>query len=108
MLASAQKGDEHDKVQAMVRQLTDEHRELETTWKRLESALKKVAKGQAAGISVADIERLVSRYRAHAAFEEQAFLPLSQAILGRNSHHLAALGLSLHMRHTTLPVKGYI
>lgn len=108
VLSSAVKGDEHDKVRAMVRQLTDEHRELEATWKRLESALKKVAKGQAADLDVADIEQLVSRYRAHAAFEEQAFLPLSQAILGRDSHHMAALGLSLHMRHTHLPVKGYI
>ena len=27
------------------------------------------------------------------------FLPLSQTILGRNSNHMAALGVSLHMRH---------
>lgn len=30
---------------------------------------------------------------------ETEFLPLSQTILGRNSNHMAALGLSLHMRH---------
>ena len=108
VLASVAKGVERDKVQAMVRQLTDEHRDLEQTWKRLESALKKVAKGQAVDVNVPDIQKLVTQYRAHAQFEEQAFLPLSQDILGRNAHHMAALGLSLHMRHTTLPVKGYV
>ena len=44
VLASAAKGEEHDRVQVMVRQLTDEHRNLEATWKRLEPGLKKVAK----------------------------------------------------------------
>ena len=38
-------------------------------------------------------------YRNHARYEEEVFLPLSQAILGRNSNHLAALGMSLHLRH---------
>jgi hypothetical protein len=31
--------------------------------------------------------------------EEQAFLPLAQKVLGRNGNHMAALGLSLDMRH---------
>ena len=48
---------------------------------------------------VADLSRLVSQYRAHAQFEEQEYLPLAQQILGRNGNHMAALGLSLHMRH---------
>jgi hypothetical protein len=30
---------------------------------------------------------------------EQIFLPLCKTILGRNGDHMAALGLSLHMRH---------
>lgn len=108
VLASAAKGDEHDLVQLMVRRLTQEHRELETLWKRLESGLKKAAKGQATDLNVAALGQLVAQYRAHAAFEETELLPLSQTILGRNSNHMAALGLSLHMRHTPVPVKGYI
>lgn len=44
--------------------------------------------------------------RARAEFEEQAFLPLSQIILGRNSNHLSTLGLSLHMRHTPTRVNS--
>ena len=53
------------------------------------------------------MERLVSDYRAHAHYEELVFLPAAQSILGRNANHLAALGLSLHLRHAR-PVVGYI
>lgn len=42
---------------------------------------------------------LINRYKAHANSEETVFLPLAEKILGRNSNHMAALGLSLHMRH---------
>jgi len=108
VLASATQGDEHDLVQLMVDRLTKQHRELEGLWKRLEPGLRKVAKGQPSDVSVEKIEQLVTQYRAHAEFEEREFLPLSQAILGRNANHLSALGLSLHMRHTPSPVKGYV
>jgi len=108
VLASADKGDEQDLVQLMVQRLTHEHRVLEAQWKRLEPGLRKVAKGQLNDVSVALIQQLVTQYRAHAEFEEREFLPLSQTILGRNANHLSALGLSLHMRHTPIPVKGYI
>jgi hemerythrin-like domain-containing protein len=108
VLASAAEGDEHDLVQLMVDRLTKQHRDLEGLWKRLEPGLKKVARGQPADVGVEKIQQLVARYRAHAEFEEREFLPLSQTILGRNANHLSALGLSLHMRHTPIPVKGYI
>jgi hemerythrin-like domain-containing protein len=107
VLASAAPGDEVDLVRLTAQRLTREHRELEAAWKRLESGLKKVAKGRASDVNATEIEQLVKRYRAHATFEEREFLPLSQLILGRNANHLAALGLSLHMRHTPLPLKGY-
>ncbi len=108
VLASAEPGAEHDRVKAMVKRLTDEHRELESVWKQLESGLKKVAKGQATDIEASNIQRLVTQYRAHAQYEEAEFLPLSQTILGRNANHMAALGLSLHMRHSVPPVAGYV
>jgi hemerythrin-like domain-containing protein len=107
-LADAVKGEEYDKVQFMVARLTVEHRDLETIWKRLESGLKMVAKGKDSSINVMDIEVLVSRYRAHAQYEETEFLPLAQAVLSRNSNHMAALGMSLHMRHAPLQVPNYI
>lgn len=99
VLASASKGEEHDRVHTLVLQLTAQHREIEADWKALEPEVRKVAKGQDGIIDPAAIDRLVSKYGAHARFEEEAFLPLSEAILGRNGRDMGALGLSLHMRH---------
>ena len=108
VLASAEKGAEYDQVKALAKRLTDEHRELEASWKRLEPELKRVAKGQDSRLEIAEVERLVARYKAHAELEENEFLPLSKTILGRNSHHMAALGLSLHMRHAPKRPATYI
>ena len=103
VLASAQPGAERERVQAMTERLTHEHRAIETLWKSLEKALKRVGKGQVADLDVTDVHQLVTAYAAHAGYEEKEFLPLSEAILGRNSNHMAALGLSLHMRHVRQP-----
>lgn len=108
VLAHAEKGVEFDKVQFMVARLTIEHRDMERVWKRLESGLKAVSKGRESDINIADIELLVSRYRGHAQYEETEFLPLAQTILARNSNHMAALGMSLHMRHAPLQVVPFV
>lgn len=107
VIASAQPGDETERVKGMVKRLTEEHRMVEALWKRLEKGLKPVAKGHSTDLDVSELQRLVTEYTAHAAFEEAEFLPLSEVILGRNSNHMAALGLSLHMRHAK-PVAAYI
>ena len=91
----------------MTKRLTEEHRMVEALWKRLEKGLKQVAKGQSTDLDIGEVQRLVTEYTAHAAYEEAEFLPLSEVILGRNSNHMAALGLSLHMRHVK-PVAAYI
>jgi hypothetical protein len=57
---------------------------------------------------VSAIQRLVTQYQAHAKYEETEFLPLAQTILGRNANHMAALGLSLHMRHNAPAIAGYV
>lgn len=100
--------EERGRLQAIVRRLTDEHRALESLWKRLEGDLKRVAKGQAFEVDTEALQTLVSQYRAHARYEEETFLPLAQAILGRNGDHMAALGLALHVRHTPMPVPAYV
>ena len=99
VLASAAPGEELDLVEAITKRLTQEHRMIEALWKGMESGLKRVAKGQSTDLNVAEIQRLVSEYTAHANYEETEFLPLSEKILSRNSNHMAALSLSLHMRH---------
>ena len=107
VMASAQAGEELGRVKAMAKRLTDEHRAIEALWKRLEKGLKPVAKGQSTNLDVSELHRLVSEYQAHAAFEEAEFLPLAEKILGRNSNHMAALGMSLHMRHAPV-VNAYV
>ena len=108
VLAHAEAGAEHDHAKALIQRLTDEHRELETLWKRIESGLKKVTKGRFDEVNTDEVQRLVVQYLTHAEFEEKEFLPLSSSILGRNANHMAALGLSLHMRHSHEPVSTYL
>jgi len=99
VLKSASVGEERDKVAAIVKRLTGEHRQIEAAWSKLEPGLKSAAKGQDSALDAVAVHALVQSYQAHARYEEQEFLPLSQQILGRNASHLAALGMSLHMRH---------
>jgi len=107
VMQSAVKGQEHTHVSTMVERLTTEHRQIEAWWTRIKPQLKRLAKGQDTELDTVAVQQLVRQYHAHAQFEEAEFLPLSQTILGRNANHMAALGMSLHMRHAkTLP--GYI
>ncbi|MEZ5738306.1 MAG: hemerythrin domain-containing protein [Burkholderiaceae bacterium] len=108
VLANAESGAERERVQALVSRLTEQHRDLEATWKRVEADLKKLLKGRAVEVDVAAIEALSTRYREHANDEETHFLPLAQTILGRNASYMAALGISLHMRHRGFPVKAFV
>lgn len=98
VVASAIRGEERDQVQALVDQLTQEHRAVEAAWEALKPQLNAVAQGHDTTLDTAALTELVRRYRGHARFEEATFLPLSKAILGRNGNHMAALGVSLHMR----------
>lgn len=107
VLQSARPGEEHDRVKQLTDRLTREHRDIEARWAHLEPQLKKLAKGQPATMKGEAITHLVRLYKAHAKFEEDEFLPLSETILGRNSNHMAALGMSLHLRHAP-PVVGHI
>ena len=107
VLDSAQPGAEHALVTTLIEALTVEHRLIEGLWRQLEPQLKKIAKGQAFEIDAPLLQDLVSRYLAHAQSEETQFLPLAENILGRNGNHMAALGLSLHMRHRPMPA-GHI
>lgn len=99
VLGASAKGAERELVQVMVERLTAEHRQLEAMWSRLESPLTAVAKGRDSDLDASAVQRLVATYTDHALYEEQQFLPLAQALLGRNSNHMAALGLSIHLRH---------
>ena len=98
VLASATAGAEHAQVKAMVERLTGEHRDVEAAWERLKPHLKAIAKGHESKLDSDALAALVVHYKGHARFEELHFLPLSKTILGRNGDHMAALGVSMHMR----------
>ncbi len=98
-LASAERGAERDRVQAIVTRLTQEHRHIESLWRAIEPALREVAQGRDTPLDAAALTTFVADYRAHAQYEEEVFLPLCSTILGRDGNHMAALGASLHARH---------
>lgn len=104
--ASAQP-DEAEEVRQLVAQLTAEHRGIESQWKQLRPALKAAALGQRTHVGADAIRALLGAYCGHARTEEKRFLPLAQHILGRNDNHMAALALSLHLRHMPVVI-GYI
>jgi hypothetical protein len=105
---SAQAGEERQLVNQLVQNLVRDHRTLEKLWADLEPALKKVSRGQEAQLDLVKLAHLVRRYGEHAETEERVFLPLAEKILGRNSNHMAALGLSLHMRHVPRFLSHYL
>jgi hemerythrin-like domain-containing protein len=104
VLASAEKGEERMHIDNLIEGLVAGHRALEKLWHSLVPELKKVAKGQDSALDLVALNSFIERYKLHAAVEEQRFLPLAETILSRNGNHMAALGLSLHMRHLPMPM----
>lgn len=107
VVRSATPGEERAMVETMVQRLTAEHRAVEALWERLRPAVHLTAQSRPAELDGALVQQLVRGYQQHARFEEEHFLPLAATILRRDGNHLAALALSLHLRHAPQPV-GYI
>lgn len=105
VLRSCRDPAEQQRVRELVAVLTSEHRQIEALWSRLRPAVARVAAGKAPEENLfgAEIDRLVALYEEHALREEEVFLPLADAILRRDPNHLAALGVSLHLRHAPVP-----
>ncbi len=107
VIRSAQAGEERKRVEFITQVLSAEHRILEQMWKSLEPSMRAAARGRATNMDPERVAHLVRKYNQHARFEEDQFLPLAQAILERDSNHLQAVGLALHLsRVPDLP--GYI
>lgn len=105
VLADTRAGDEHANAQALVTRLVSEHRRVEGLYAQLAPALSAIKSGGEIPLDASSVSTLVDEYLAHAKFEEDVFLPLAQRILGRNSDHMASLGLALHIRHTSAEVR---
>ena len=90
---------EYSALRALAEWLTADHRGIETLWTAIEPGLEQLALGESVQLDTAAVTDLVTRYEAHARQEEEQFLPLAETILARKDPSMAALGLSLHMRH---------
>jgi hypothetical protein len=99
VLRSAAAGAERARVAEITERLVLEHRMIEALWSRLKPVVKAVAAGRACRLDPFEVSRMVQTYASHAHFEETQLLPLAREILGRDGNHMAALGVSLHMRH---------
>jgi hemerythrin-like domain-containing protein len=107
VLRWADPGEEHEQVKSMIKRLTAEHRAIEHLWRKHRPAVEAAAHGKAADLPREFATELVQAYVAHARFEEETFLPLARDILSRDSAHMSALGIALHMRHAPR-IPGYI
>jgi hemerythrin-like domain-containing protein len=92
---------EGHRVQELVGRLASDHRRIEKMWMKVRPAVAMTAQGKVHGGPdfQADIAKLVQVYLEHAQLEEEVFLPLADAILGRDANHMAALDVALHLRH---------
>ncbi|SEQ70479.1 Hemerythrin HHE cation binding domain-containing protein [Amphritea atlantica] len=102
----ASPGEELQQTSMMVKRLTEEHRNLEKEWKKIEPDLKKLAKGRFVELDRQAATGMSEHYLLHAKYEESFFLPLSAEILKNTD--LESLGLSLHTRHNLHKTPGYI
>lgn len=104
VLRACAKGAERERMDALVARLVAEHRSIEALWRGIGPKLNAVARGDASGLTDDEVAQLVSAYADHARYEEEQFLPESDAILRRGDHRLGTLALAMHMRR--LPEKN--
>jgi hemerythrin-like domain-containing protein len=101
---------EGHRVHELVGRLAADHRQIEKMWLKLRPAVALTAEGKVHGAPDfrAEVAKLVELYLEHAQLEEEIFLPLADAILGRDANHLAALDIALHLRHAPPPRGAYL
>ena len=68
-------------LHAMVDGLTQEHRQLETLWHRLQEPLAALSAGQSANLDSSLVERFCAMYAAHIQREEDELLPMAGRLL---------------------------
>ncbi len=101
---------EGHRVHDLVGRLAADHRRIEKMWLKLRPAVAVTAEGKVHGVPEfrGEVAKLVELYLEHAQLEEEVFLPLADAILGRDGNHMAALDVALHLRHAPPPRGAYL
>ena len=89
-------------LRELTQALSTEHRELEARWRRLRLVLERVARGEAAELSAADVDAFVDRYTDHLEREERELLPMAERLLGDKD--LERVGCAMRERRGIGPV----
>lgn len=89
--------DEAMTMRGHIGRLTEEHRYLESLWKRIEPDLRRLERRKPVSLNPDLIQQLCRDYLKHAEFEESEFLPQSERLLSDTEK--SALAMSLHIRH---------
>lgn len=96
LLIDAMSGSDATCIHAIVKGLTQEHRQLEATWHVLRQALSAISMGQAVDLRTADVEAFYAGYTAHIRREEDELLPMAARCL--DDAALADLSLAMKGR----------
>jgi hemerythrin-like domain-containing protein len=107
VIRSARPGHEREWATLIAEELKAQHRAIERLWKTLHPQMRTLGHGRVSELDTQALASLVAAYEAHASREEIEYLPRAQEILSRDGNHLAALGISFHLRRTR-QLPGYI
>lgn len=95
------------KAKAFVKQLTEEHRDMENQWrKQVKPDLRRLSHGKSDKFDRKAASKLASDYLDHARFEEEIFLPFAEKVLKGTG--MSSIGLALHLRRAKRGVSAYI
>jgi len=95
-LVDSAKEQNAERVALLVRQLKQDHHEIEKAWLKLREALEVIAHGDSAPLDELEVSRFCGMYHAHMAAEDANLIPLAQLLLSVEA--LAALGRSMAAR----------
>ena len=84
-------------LREMIVGITDEHRALESAWKRLRSAFAALAAGTPAAIEPEDVDALIAQCERMFQLEDNELLPMSDRLLGDEARE--RIGAAMRARH---------
>ncbi|MBV8604216.1 MAG: hemerythrin domain-containing protein [Pelomonas sp.] len=95
-LLEAMAGSDAVCLREMTATLAAEHQELERRWAGLHATLERIARGQAAVLSGAEVDGFASLYRSHIAREEAELLPMAERLI--DAATLERIGAAMRRR----------
>lgn len=80
MLKATAKGEDAGLLQALMPDILQEHRQMDTLWKTLNQQLKEISAGTSSTLSAQDVNRFSEMYLAHMEKEETHIAPMAKRI----------------------------